>query len=61
MQESSNPRHRRSEPAPSAAEIPSVGAVTVGKIKSVDLEPRSNGENDWQDEVPGAETVRPGR
>lgn len=32
--------------------VPDAGALDKDDIKSVDLEPRSNGETDWQDEIP---------
>ncbi|MDN2578482.1 hypothetical protein [Aquibium sp. ELW1220] len=46
------PRAGKAEQDVSGAEVPPVGAVGKGRIKAVDLEPRSNGENDWQDELP---------
>jgi hypothetical protein len=34
------------------SDVPNAGAIGKDEIKSVDLKPRSNGENDWQDEMP---------
>ncbi len=36
----------------SDTDVPPGGSLGVRGIRSVDLEPRSNGENDWQDERP---------
>ncbi len=43
-------------PDASARDVPPVGGVPAGSIRSVDLEPRSNGETEWQDEPEGPET-----
>ena len=48
----SKPPNWSSVPDRSGAEVPPVGAVEADKIKAVELDPRSNGENDWQDEMP---------
>jgi hypothetical protein len=48
-------------PDPSARDVPPVGGVPAGSIRSVDLEPRSNGETEWQDEPEGPRPPRDGR
>ncbi|RST85115.1 hypothetical protein EJC49_17380 [Aquibium carbonis] len=34
------------------SDVPDAGAMGEKAIRPIDLEPRSNGENDWQDERP---------
>ena len=53
------PPTRKIVPNPSATTVPPVGAVGHDKIKAVELDPRSNGENDWQDEMPAKKTNPP--
>ena len=50
----SKDHHTRPEkPAvPPTKQVPDAGALEKDDIKSVDLDPRSNGETDWQDEMP---------
>lgn len=46
------PDRNDNDRVPAKGDIPPTGALDKDDIKSVDLEPRSNGETEWQDERP---------
>lgn len=48
--EAGKPKAPKATQDVSGADVPPVGTVGEDEIQAVDLEPRSNGENEWQDE-----------
>ncbi|APH70349.1 hypothetical protein [Aquibium oceanicum] len=54
-------RGQRKPTAPATGSLPDVGALDEDDIKSVDLEPRSNGETDWQGDVTSDRAGKPDR
>ena len=52
---------QRKPTAPATGSLPDVGALDEDDIKSVDLEPRSNGETDWQGDVEADRAGKPNR
>ena len=62
IQLSKDAEREKRKPAVSATgPLPDVGALDENDIKRVDLELRSNGETDWQDEVPADRAGMPDR
>lgn len=53
------PREPQANRNMTGADVPPIGAVGKANIKAVDLEPRSNGETEWQDEIPAKKDGRP--
>ncbi len=52
---------KRKPTVPAGGPLPNAGALDEDDIQAVDLEPRSNGETDWQGDVEADRAGKPDR